>query len=412
MRRMICVLAMMLCVPLLVAPAGASDYALGIYGNANMDDTIDEADIAYVEGIIEGTNDETELADANYDGKVDEDDIAQIELIMVGEEKELTLIDSSRSVVTINEPIKRIVTLNSHAVETMRSLKLEKDKLVGIDKYTKADTIFYPEISESAADLGSIVSPDIEKILELEPDLVVQYSTATFDDSVNLITEADPKITVVRFDCWRAPIYIDEVKKLGYILGKKEEADEFVEFYSGWLNAVEERVEDIPEDERPNVYIEAYNPYLSTGNEYGWHENVEMAGGHNIFGDISAERITVDPEAVVEGNPEIIIRQVSSTSEAGYTIDDPSKMSEIREEVMNRPELANVTAVKNDTVYLISSDICSSASLVVGNAYMAKWFHPDLFEDLDPKAIHQEYLERFQGIPYRGIYAYPPLEGS
>jgi len=67
--------------------AVASDYTLGIFGNANMDDTINEDDIAYVEGIIEGTNEETEFADANNDREIDEGDIAQIEAIINGEEK-------------------------------------------------------------------------------------------------------------------------------------------------------------------------------------------------------------------------------------------------------------------------------------------------------------------------------------
>ncbi len=44
---------------------------------------------------------------------------------------------------------------------------------------------------------------------------------------------------------------------------------------------------------------------------------------------------------------------------------------------------------------------------------MAKWFYPDLFEDLDPQAIHQEYLTRFQGLDYDldeyGVFVYPEL---
>ena len=44
---------------------------------------------------------------------------------------------------------------------------------------------------------------------------------------------------------------------------------------------------------------------------------------------------------------------------------------------------------------------------------MAKWFHPDLFKDLDPEAIHQEYLTRFQNLDYdldkNGVFVYPPL---
>jgi iron complex transport system substrate-binding protein len=47
-------------------------------------------------------------------------------------------------------------------------------------------------------------------------------------------------------------------------------------------------------------------------------------------------------------------------------------------------------------------------------AYMAKWFYPELFEDLDPQAIHQEYLTEIQGMDYdlkkRGVFVYPPQE--
>ena len=49
----------------------------------------------------------------------------------------------------------------------------------------------------------------------------------------------------------------------------------------------------------------------------------------------------------------------------------------------------------------------------IGVAYTAKWLHPDLFEDLDPQAVHQEYIDRFQGIDFdvkeHGVFVYPPL---
>jgi iron complex transport system substrate-binding protein len=38
---------------------------------------------------------------------------------------------------------------------------------------------------------------------------------------------------------------------------------------------------------------------------------------------------------------------------------------------------------------------------------MAKWMHPELFADIDPEAMNAEYLERFHGMPYRGVYVYP-----
>ena len=71
---------MIFCALLAFVPATASDFTLMIFGNANMDDTIDELDIEYVHGIIDGANGPTKLADANNDGKIDEKDINQIQM--------------------------------------------------------------------------------------------------------------------------------------------------------------------------------------------------------------------------------------------------------------------------------------------------------------------------------------------
>jgi iron complex transport system substrate-binding protein len=44
---------------------------------------------------------------------------------------------------------------------------------------------------------------------------------------------------------------------------------------------------------------------------------------------------------------------------------------------------------------------------------MAKWFYPEEFEDLDPQAIHQEYVDKFCGIDFdvtkHGVFVYPQV---
>jgi iron complex transport system substrate-binding protein len=108
---------------------------------------------------------------------------------------------------------------------------------------------------------------------------------------------------------------------------------------------------------------------------------------------------------------------------AGYELDvnDTVGIAEIREEIMSRPELQNVNAVKTGKVYVISGYIMaagprSGCRYFVQDAYDAKWFHPELFEDLDPKAIHQEYLTEFQGLDIdldeEGVFVHPPLVAS
>lgn len=102
---------MALCMLLPLGPAGASMVTLQVFGNANMDDTIDDLDIEYVQGIIAGENEVTDLADANRDGQVDASDITQINSIINKEATNLTLMDSGGNIVTISLPVERIIWL-------------------------------------------------------------------------------------------------------------------------------------------------------------------------------------------------------------------------------------------------------------------------------------------------------------
>ena len=72
---------------------------------------------------------------------------------------------------------------------------------------------------------------------------------------------------------------------------------------------------------------------------------------------------------------------------------------------------ADGKAVEKERVYLYENELGNTPRHIVGLAYTAKWFHPDLFQDLDSQAIHQEYLTRFMRIDYDlekyGVFVYP-----
>jgi iron complex transport system substrate-binding protein len=102
---------------------------------------------------------------------------------------------------------------------------------------------------------------------------------------------------------------------------------------------------------------------------------------------------------------------MSSKTDGGYTLDDPAKMRSTYDEIMNRATLANVTAIRNENVYVLSAwEVLDTPRFFVGLTYIAKILHPELFKELDPEKLHEEYLQRFQKIPYRGIYIYPSLK--
>jgi iron complex transport system substrate-binding protein len=77
---------------------------------------------------------------------------------------------------------------------------------------------------------------------------------------------------------------------------------------------------------------------------------------------------------------------------------------------MNKQAI-NSQGIKEGNVYCFSTDISTGLSYWLGIVYMAKILHPDIFADLDPVAVHQEYLTRFQRLDFdlkeRGVFFYP-----
>ena len=396
-----------------IATAQEDDYILDIYGNANEDDTIDVCDITYTARIFFGLEDETVLADANYDTYIDTGDMWQEGLIILGKEKELTLVDSKDRIVTVKKPIERIVVF-SEALETIRSIKAT-DNVVGVNKYAVADEIFFPEFGDYPS-VGSIWSPDIEAALVLEPDLVFLYatfSTSYCDHIQDTLEAADPSITVLRFDNYRpGDIYVDETKKMGYALSKVEETNEFLDFFQGYRNTINERVEGLSDEDKKTVYLECWREWHTATKKAGWGQKLELAGGYNIFGEEPGEYIDIDAEAVAFEEPEIIVRIEKKTG--GYELDagDTAVLEEVRKEIMNRTGLEHVPAVENEMVYIITNHVIGGTRNFIGIGYLAKWFYPELFADLNPKAVHQEYLTRFQGLDIdldeKGVFVYPP----
>ena len=113
---------------------------------------------------------------------------------------------------------------------------------------------------------------------------------------------------------------------------------------------------------------------------------------------------------MIDRNPEIIIKYLRDG--VGYPADNFSVMRDARDEILNRPELADVTAVKEGRVYIIDEGLSYGFDHPIAVAYIAKWLHPELFEELDTLAMHQEFIDKYcPGLDFdvykQGTFAYP-----
>ena len=418
-----------------VTTTSKDDYVLGVYGNANEDDTIDMGDVVYVKLAIFGKKPKTELCDAKYDGRINVLDVIQTKLIILGKEKEITIVQypgswdkddpiTKTKQVTVSKPVERIIVEYLDTAEQMRILNA-KDKVVGVTNWMKQDKKQFPELSKLPS-VGNFYSLDYEAVLNLDTDLLLTFGGSRLD----LKREKLPGIAVVYTGVYFPDITnpekstaIDGTRQLGYILDKEEEAEEYANWLTGWANEIKSRTEGLSEDERPRISM---GGGLKTGSSdmklYAKLDSFGqigvLAGGKNIAEDLPefVQQFTtgtmVDLEWIIKQNPEFIF--IHGGGCVGYEGDDPTtKLKVSRDVYMNSPVLANVAAVKTGNVYMMNGNFRNDATCgITGAAYVAKLIYPDLFEDLDPEAVHQEYLD-LQHFDYdldeHGIFVYPPI---
>lgn len=409
-------------------PSNGSDFALGIFGNANMDDTIDEKDVAYVEGVIKGTNAVTNLSDANYDGSIDAEDIDQIERIIKDEETNLTFIDIFGDAETVKHPLNRVANIGYIGIQLMRLIGAEDNLLpvVGIDKST--DPVFWEDISKWHAVGAAPPNVDYEYLLSLKPDAVqtnlemLDYAKDAGRKQEKEFREKLPGIPLISLNAREPDKIVQSIMIMGYIFDKKQEAKNFVDWHETNMDKIKEIAENIPEEKKKKVLINTHKvgySYAAGGSRFG--QTVTLAGGRNLMDDIIKSDnplygggiIDVEPEWVIKENPEYIFTTyLDANYKAGFETDDTSGAALSVQSIMNITELSKIDAIKNGNVYYINNMLtCGGGMNLIAAALLGKQMYPEEYKEINPTELLREYMaffDRDHNIQEgRGVFLYP-----
>jgi iron complex transport system substrate-binding protein len=383
--------AIVLCALFLVTLPGIGiataqeDETLDIYGNANEDDIIDMRDLTFTARMILRLEDETELADANYDGRVSVADMTQIGLIILGRESKLTLVDGSDRIVTVNKPVEKIVSTHISNDEAI-SLLGAWDRVVGRDYYS-TDEILFPGVSDLPVVTGIMgcYDVDFEKVFEFDTDIFLTLYIPYNPGLEDVVATLEPEIPVVTLNFEDPATMVENLRKLRYILNTEEKGEEFIAWYEGVVNDITSKTAGLSEEDKPRVFLWMFSydyteKYQAIAGDWtGIQSQFEIVGGINIAEDLTGTIARDTRDWVMDAD--------------------------------ENPALAESDAVKGSRVYLYQTPMVSTPRFVVSLAYVAKWLHPELFSDLDPQAIHQEYLTDYMCIDYdldeHGVLFYP-----
>jgi len=342
------------------------------------------------------------------EGELSADDLQEIKHIH--EKYPINITDSANRTVTIYKPVKRMIIQVTTGYLPAFILNA-KDKIVAVTAEAQHDYLWIPGMEDKPT-VGGYKELDLEKIISSKPDIIL-----TSKDRPDLREKLEPaNITVIALKFAETGKFEQEFRCLSKLLEKEERAEEFILWRNSKINKIKEQTYHI----NPKIKVllgsggAPNEPWHCNTVGSGIHDAVTMAGGFNLASEIPGfYSVTVDPEWVLERDPEAIIIMSWGLDEepgglTGYEINNPDAAKQYIETVLNKEVLGNTSAVKNKRVYVIDGPLMlGSSTSYLGAFYCAKWFYPELFKDMNPEAIHKEFIEKWVGARFGGIWAYP-----
>jgi iron complex transport system substrate-binding protein len=233
---------------------------------------------------------------------------------------------------------QRIISVVPSATEMLFAFGLA-DRIIAVGDYDEL-----PLGSKDKPRIGGLLNPNIEKIIEYKPDLVITYG------SQEILRDRMKELGIQIYPFTHGSISqtLDYMVALGRTVGAEEKAHEIEQHIRMTFDEIRKRA---PAN-HPKVLLAhdrsvgSLGSFYSVGGKAFQSELIEIAGGENIFADVDKEVMQPSIEAVLQRSPEIIIETLPSGL--------PKQEAERRKSDWNK--LAKLPAVMNNHVFIIGED--------------------------------------------------------
>ena len=262
-------------------------------------------------------------------------------------------VDDFGDTITIGAPPTRIVSLNPATTELLFALGAGS-RLVGRTHWDE-----WPAEALAIPDMGPGVRPNVEAVLAARPDLVVLYASADNRSAATRLRAAGIRTLSLKVD--RIEHFERSAAILGRILGDTARARTVADTVRATLDAVAARTNALT---RPRVLWPVdVAPVIAIGAGSFLTQLIEIAGGANAYGDMSAVSPQLSLEDVHARDPDIILA-------------NPTLAARIRSE----PAWRGLRAVRDGHVLEADEILMGRPSVRMGEAAvaLARLLHPEL----------------------------------
>jgi iron complex transport system substrate-binding protein len=275
----------------------------------------------------------------------------------------LTVTDDLGRNVVINRLPKRIISLAPGNTEILFALGLD-DSIVGVTDYCD-----YPEAAKTKPRVAGYSTPDLERIVSLQPDLIVAES---IHEKTALPALEQLGTTVFVTEAFTIGAIKNDISILGKITGKAGAASRVLDAMNHKIESVVSKTEKLSPEQRLSVlYVNWHEPIWTMGRNNYINDVVDKAGGSNIYAADFEKSRAVSLESVIAKNPQVIfVSGMGTTGDVVYN------------GIVDEVRLYNVDAMRNKRVYKMrDANLIERPGPRIADGLMdvSKMIHPEIF---------------------------------
>jgi iron complex transport system substrate-binding protein len=257
----------------------------------------------------------------------------------------------------------RLISLCPSNTELIAYLGLT-DQLIGVDDFSD-----WPEQIQNLPRLGPDLSIDMDKVEQLQPDLVLaSLSVPGMEKNIEALKER--KIPYVVFNPQTLQHIADDLLTLGKLTGQEKKAQAIINDYNNILHSYAEIANSI--DTKTKLYWEWWPKPIFTPGGTNWLTEISvLAGGENVFADHSLASIQTNWAEVLNKEPDTICL-------VWVGIEEKNMKPEI---IKKRDKAKSLKCIRENQIYVLEESLYCRPSprLLHGLNKLASLLHPTKF---------------------------------
>ena len=226
-----------------------------------------------------------------------------VDLLLISFSGAAEIIDDEGNLVRLEKPAERIISLAPSLTELVYAAGAGS-RLIGVVEYSD-----YPASADSLPVVGRFDGLDIERILELKPDLIVAWQSGNPKSSITQLKNLNLKVYVA--EPKNLSSIASHIEKLSVLTGTGSRAQIAIQEFDSIYGELKRRYNN---KSKVKVFYQLWDrPIITVGGNELINDIIELCGGENIFGDLPQLAPKIDQESVLIRNPKVIVASGSST---------------------------------------------------------------------------------------------------